>query len=265
MSTRTEWHLFFIMDREFTGCIISGRKGILFMKTKILHEDPSIFVIHKPAGIAVQSARVGQMDCESELKNYLARQGAGPYVGLVHRLDQPVEGLLVVAKTKDAAAKLNKQLATGCLNKKYLAVVSLEEKNTAEQADFTDYMVKDGQIAQIISPDNKAQSVSSIINKEPKQARLHYQILQKQGGIAFLDVEIQTGRFHQIRCQMSHHGMPLLGDTKYGSSISMERSRELGVRQVALCANRIAFKHPVTCKLMEFEVAPENVAFAKFL
>ena len=110
------------------------------MKTKILYEDATVLVIHKPAGIAVQSARVGQMDCESELKNYLARKGVNPYIGLVHRLDQPVEGVLVVAGTKEAAAKLNKQLATGSLNKKYLAVVHLEGEDIAESGDFVDYL-----------------------------------------------------------------------------------------------------------------------------
>ena len=229
------------------------------MKTKILHEDASIFVIHKPASIAVQSARVGQMDCESELRNYLARKGESPYIGLVHRLDQPVEGVLVVARTKDAAAQLNKQLVTGSLNKKYLAVVHLEAVEVQETGNFKDYLVKEGQVARIVGSENHAN------NKDAKEARLHYQILQKQGDLVLVDIHIETGRFHQIRCQMSHHGMPLLGDSKYGSSISMERSRELGVRQVALCANRIAFKHPVTGKLMEFEVAPENVAFSKFL
>ncbi len=224
------------------------------MKTKILHEDTSIFVIHKPAGIAVQSARVGQMDCESELRNHLARQGASPYIGLVHRLDQPVEGILVVAKTKDAAAKLNKQLAVGSLNKKYLAVVHLEQINIVGQGVFCDYLLKDGQVAKVVS--------SNI--KEAKEARLQYNILQKQGDLAIVDVEIETGRFHQIRCQMAYHGMPLLGDVKYGSSTSAEISRELGVRQVALCANRIEFKHPVTGKTLGFEVNPENKAFSKF-
>lgn len=231
------------------------------MKTKILHEDPHLFVIHKPAGIAVQSARVGQMDCESELRNYLVRQGASPYIGLVHRLDQPVEGLLVVARTKDAAAKLNKQLADGSLNKKYLAVVHLEQENIAETGDFVDSLLKEGQVAKIISSNIK--ETKNI--KEAKEARLHYQILQKQGNLALVDVEIKTGRFHQIRCQMAYHGMPLLGDAKYGSSTSNEISRELGIRQVALCANRIAFKHPATGKELSFEVKPENKAFSKFL
>lgn len=225
------------------------------MKTKILHEDTSIFVIHKPAGIAVQSARVGQMDCESELKNYVARQGVSPYIGLVHRLDQPVEGLLVVARTKEAAAKLNKQLAAGSLNKKYLAVVFLEKEGVIEAGDFVDYLLKDGQVAKVVS--------SNI--KEAKEARLHYHILKKSDNLALVDVEIETGRFHQIRCQMAHHGLPLLGDAKYGSSASREMSCELGVRQVALCANCIALKHPVTGKILEFKVMPENKAFAKFL
>jgi 23S rRNA pseudouridine1911/1915/1917 synthase len=225
------------------------------MKTKILYEDAHLFVIHKPAGIAVQSARVGQMDCESELRNYLARFGARPYIGLVHRLDQPVEGVLVVAKTKEAAAKLNKQLAAATLNKKYLAAVYLEKETIEDEGTFTDYLLKDGQVAKIVS--------SNI--KEAKEARLNYKILNKKGDLALVDVEIETGRFHQIRCQMSYHGMPLLGDAKYGSNTSQEISLKEGIRQAALCADRIIFKHPVTNKQLSFEVEPENKAFAKFL
>lgn len=224
------------------------------MKTIVLHEDSHLLVIHKPAGIAVQSARVGQMDVESELRNYLARQKKPAFVGLVHRLDQPVEGVLVVAVTKDAAARLNKQLAAGDLNKKYLAVVHLEKENIEESAVFTDKMSKDGQVAKIVSPDDK----------DAKAAILYYRILQKQGELALVDVEIETGRFHQIRCQMAHHGMPLLGDVKYGSSASQEISQTLGIRQVALCADRITFRHPVTGKELFFEVKPENKAFSKF-
>ncbi len=254
-----------------TGCIISGN----IMKTKILHEDSTIFVIHKPAGIAVQSARVGQMDCESELRNYLARKGESPYIGLIHRLDQPVEGVLVVARTKDVAAKLTKQLAAGSLNKKYLAVVHLEATEVPDTVVFKDYMVKDGQMARIIGSDSQTGKRETVISerysaaddKSAKEAVLRYEILHKQDSLnlALVDIQIETGRFHQIRCQMAYHGMPLLGDVKYGSSVSVELSRELGIRQTALCANRIAFKHPVTGKLMEFEVTPENNAFSKFL
>ncbi len=233
------------------------------MKTKIIHEDDSLFVIHKPAGIAVQSARIGQTDCESELKNYLARQGKQPYIGLIHRLDQPVEGLLVVAKTKDAAAKLNKELIKGTLNKKYLAAILLEETDYFCEGNFVDHLLKDGSVAKIVSA--AFHNTSDLNAKDVKEAKLHYHIIKKQDSIALADIEIETGRFHQIRCQMAYHGMPLLGDVKYGSSASIELSREMGIRQTALCANRISFEHPITGKKLDFEVSPENKAFAKFL
>ena len=230
----------------------------MIMKTKILFEDQALLVIHKPAGIAVQSARVGQMDVESELRNYLAaaarKSGTSPYIGLIHRLDQPVEGLLVVAKTKDAAAKLNKQLTEGSLNKKYLAVVSVEGNRIKDTGDFTDYLLKDGQVAKVVASNTA----------EAKEARLHYSLLKRLDNTALADVEIETGRFHQIRCQMSHHSMPLLGDAKYASATSAAISQQSGIRNVALCANRIAFKHPVTGKFMTFEVQPANSAFAPF-
>ena len=94
------------------------------MRCEILYEDETIIVIRKPAGLATQSAKVGEADVVSELKKYLAENGAkNPYIGVVHRLDQPVEGLLVFAKTKDAAAGLTKQLSAGTLNKHYYALV----------------------------------------------------------------------------------------------------------------------------------------------
>lgn len=230
------------------------------MKIKILYEDNTLLVIHKPAGIAVQSARIGQMDVENELKNYLARKGEKPYIGLVHRLDQPVEGVLAVAKTKAAAAGLTKELSEGSLNKKYLAVVLLEDKEVPEQGSFTDFLKKDGQTAKIVQEGAEG----------AKQARLSYRILQKitsEDGtaLALADIEIETGRFHQIRCQMAHHHMPLLGDVKYGSSTSVAWSNQEGIRQTALCANRIVFKHHVTDEELSFEVKPANKAFTKFL
>ncbi len=246
-----------------------------------MYEDKAVMVIRKPAGIAVQSARIGQMDVESELRNYLARQDQVPYIGLVHRLDQPVEGLLAVAKTKEAAAKLSKQLAAGSLNKNYLAVVHLEKVGMATEGDFTDCMIKDGQTARIVVPETAVADDSRLLKntneektkanstqkakQEVKKANLHYNILNREDDFALVDIQIETGRFHQIRCQMAYHSMPLLGDVKYGSSTAMERSRTLGIRQVALCANRISFKHPVSGKLLEFQVTPENAAFAKFL
>lgn len=232
------------------------------MQTKILYEDNDLFVIHKPAGIAVQSARVGQMDCENELKNYLAKKGEQPFIGLVHRLDQPVEGVLVVAKNKNVAAKLNKQLVDNTLNKTYLAVVYMVDSMSKEEAEvaqisnegsYIDYIVKDGQLAKVVTSDAKG----------AKLAKLHYTIIRKKDDLALVKVEIETGRFHQIRCQMAHHDMPLLGDTKYGTEASLYISRNFGVRNVALCANEITFMHPTSRKEMYFKANPMNSAFAK--
>ncbi len=221
------------------------------MQTKILYEDKDLFVIHKPAGIAVQSARVGQMDVENELKNYLARKGEEPFIGLVHRLDQPVEGVLVVAKNKKAAAELNKQLVDGTLNKTYEAVVYKEEE--IEGGSFIDYMIKDGQLAKIVPSATEGAKI----------AKLQYTIIRKKEDLSLVKVEIETGRFHQIRCQMAHHDMPLLGDTKYGTDTSINISRNCGIRNVALCANEITFIHPTSQKEMHFAVQPMNSAFAK--
>ena len=122
------------------------------MRTEILYEDKSIMVVRKPAGLAVQSAGIGQPDVVSELKSYLAklpsagRPGKGePYLGIVHRLDQPVEGLLVFAKDKKAAATLSKQLTEGALNKHYYAVLC--GYPDCPEGDLVDYLRKEGNMA----------------------------------------------------------------------------------------------------------------------
>lgn len=122
------------------------------MKTEILYEDNSMLVIRKPAGLAVQSAGIGQADVVSELKSHLAklpdagRPGKGePYLGIVHRLDQPVEGLLVFAKDKKAAAALSKQLTEGALNKHYYAVLC--GYPDCAEGDLVDYLRKEGNMA----------------------------------------------------------------------------------------------------------------------
>jgi len=218
------------------------------MRCEILYEDETIIVIRKPAGLATQSAKVGEPDAVSELKKYLAENGQkNPYIGVVHRLDQPVEGLLVFAKTKDAAAGLTKQLSIGTLNKKYYALVC--GKPEAEEGELVDYLVKEQSLAKIV-PEG---------TPDAKKAVLQYKVLKRMPeGLALLDIHIDTGRFHQIRVQMSNAGMPLLGDMKYGSDASVAFSREVGVRFVALYAYHLEFKHPITKKVMSYELQPES-------
>lgn len=218
------------------------------MRCEILYEDETIIVIRKPAGLATQSARVGEPDAVSELKKYLAESGQkNPYVGVVHRLDQPVEGLLVFAKTKDAAAGLTKQLSAGTLNKRYYALVC--GKPDEDSGELVDYLVKEQSMARVV-PEGTA---------DAKRAVLQYKVLRRMPeGLALLDIHIDTGRFHQIRVQMSHAGMPLLGDRKYGSDASITFSNEVGVKFVALYAYRLEFKHPITKKTMDYELQPES-------
>lgn len=242
------------------------------MKTIILHEDKDILVCHKPAGLAVENAAVGRMDMVSELKNYLKSS----YLGVVHRLDQPVEGLLVFAKNQKAAADLSKQLQKNTLNKEYFAVVC--GKPESNIGKLVDYLAKD----------NKTR-MAKVVNKndsDAKEAILDYEVMQTKkccdvmtdseatGGLpenmpndlafSLLRVEIQTGRFHQIRAQLSNAGTPILGDQKYGNDASAQVSQLTGTRNVALCACSLNFRHPITGRDMSFEIVPESGAFKLF-
>lgn len=228
------------------------------MKTEIIFEDNDIIVIYKPPGFATQTAKVGQADVVSELRNYF--RIPNPYVGVVHRLDQPVEGLLVFGKNKKAAGILTAELAgrgdKAPLHKHYYAAVCGQIVN--QTGELVDYLMRNGE--------NKAEIVST---DEGKKAVLYYQILESvtlQSGetIHLADINIETGRFHQIRAQMSHAGMPLLGDIKYGDKESCELSSRLGVRSVALCAYRIEFLHPITKKPMGYQIIPKSRVFEYF-
>lgn len=232
--------------------------------SKIIYEDEQVLVYHKPAGLATQSAKVGQPDVVSELKKYLARKGTDSYLGVVHRLDQPVEGLLVFAKTKAAAAHLTKQLEAGSLNKQYYATVC--GKPEAEAGELVDYLLKEGNLAKVVSQGTP----------QAKKAVSQYRVLEctetKTKGatgseasdietqapgnyISRLDIHIDTGRFHQIRAQLAHAGWPILGDSKYGTPKSQEISRRQGIRNVALFAYKLEFIHPKTGKKCEYNIS----------
>lgn len=229
------------------------------MQTKILYEDKDILVVHKPAGLAVQTAHIGQPDVESELKNYLAGQGKPPYLGIIHRLDQPVEGLLVFAKNENAAAVLSKELQDKNFCKEYLAVVCGNPKS--EGQELTNYLLKKTGRAVVL---DEGQSIP----KEAKRAVLRYRVEERNvtaaGEISLLRIWLETGRFHQIRAQLSHAGFPILGDSKYENGTSGKIAEALGIRHTALCACRLVFRHPIGGKEMEYTVNPENPAFSFF-
>lgn len=241
------------------------------MQTQIVYEDEAVLVIRKPAGLATESAGIGQKDVVSELKNYVAKKNPGkmPYLGVVHRLDQPVEGLLVFAKTKKAAENLTAQLGKGTLKKEYLAVVCGKvPENTGR---LVDYLAKEKGMAVVKdTADAQAEKDADVqaekaADPQAKKAVLTYMKKAETEKFTLLAVQIETGRFHQIRAQLSHAGFPILGDEKYGSEESKELSREKKIRFTALCAASLSFRHPVTGKTMAFTQAPQNPAFAEFV
>lgn len=214
------------------------------MKTAILYEDSELLVIHKPAGIATQTAKLGQADVESELKNYLKKTGQNTYLAVVHRLDQPVEGLLVFARTPAAAKKLSADLQQGRLKKYYHALVWRESAEAGELGHLEDYLQKDART-------NLSKVVASQ-QRDAKKAVLDWRIEAVYDGYALARIELQTGRHHQIRVQMSHAGMPLLGDSKYGTPQSVQLSGQLGIRHTALLADGLSLFHPRSAKKLQF-------------
>ena len=243
------------------------------MNTKIVYEDRDVLVIQKPAGLATQTSRVDRQDVVSELKKYLAveasdRRPAGePYLGIIHRLDQPVEGLLVFAKNKKAAASLTAQLSSenqsgaGTLNKSYYSVFS--GKMPEKSGELVDGLYRDPSGKAVIWEQGQVKKPPQV-----KRAVLRYHILQEEKVQDFIlslaEIHIDTGRYHQIRAQMAHAGMCLLGDSKYGDAASKEISEKLDIRNVALCAFNLEFRHPVTKEKMSFQIKPQGVAFSFF-
>lgn len=213
------------------------------MNINILYEDSDILVCEKPAGIATQSKRIGSPDMVSLLKNHLHQETPSkePYLAVIHRLDQPVTGLLVFGKNKKAAANLSQQLTTSGFGKHYLAV--LDKIPSESEGTLVDYMVKDRKI--------NTSRICDQTTAGAKEARLHYKILKTEGETALADITLDTGRHHQIRVQMSHLGCPIQGDKKYGAPSG---------GQLQLYAYRLTFQHPKTGKPLSFQLDPLNLA-----
>lgn len=236
---------------------------------RILYEDDQIIVVWKPAGMESQSSRGFGADMVSEIRKHIhisstkiSPQGGAPYVGVIHRLDKPVSGILVYAKTKNAAAALSKQVAEGKMEKKYLAVLCGKVDKNVD--NFVDYLLKDEKM-------NCSRIVDKGINGA-KRAELGYQVLERAeteayGELVLAEITLKTGRHHQIRVQMAGHGMPLWGDNKYNpvfcgeSEVQDRKSRRV---PVALAACSLAFRHPLTGKTMLFKKMPENEIFRIF-
>ena len=240
----------------------------MLLKSQILFEDTDIIVVNKPAGVATQTSKVGQPDMVSEVKNYLKK--SNPYVALIHRLDQPVEGILVMAKTPAAAAHLNKQLTEHMMDKHYLAAVC--GKAPCASAMVVDYLLKDEKtnLSKIVDQGTegakKAVLEFEVVNAAQRKScnSADETTVEKEHTLSLLSIHLITGRHHQIRVQMSGANMPLLGDQKYGGEEVQNLSKALGIRTVALCSNKLSFLHPITQERLTFEIQPKGSWYRLF-
>ena len=240
----------------------------------ILYEDNHIIVVIKPAGLESQSGKSFAPDMVSEIRKHLAshpqdihkltketstasKYPQPPYVGVIHRLDRPVSGIMVYAKNPKAAASLSTSLQQGKIEKWYQAVIC--GKPVDNNGTYVDYLKQD-----------KKNNCSRIVDKsdpESKRAELEYKVLdciqteeKDPQYLSLVEIKLLTGRNHQIRVQFSGHGTPLLGDLKYNPA----GPKVAGQRNVALCAWKLAFTHPGNKKKMEFTVKPQGTIFNKF-
>lgn len=215
------------------------------MEPEVLFEDEDLYVCYKPAGMATQTASATRPDMVSYLRNYRAAQGQETYIGVIHRLDQPVEGLVVFAKNKRAAAALSKQVQSRKIRKQYLCIITDDQLDDA--GTLEDFLIKDtqSQMAKVVSKDVE----------QSKLAKLKYRQLEEVDGMRLLEVDLHTGRFHQIRCQFANQKAPLLGDRKYGGQQNPG---------LCLCSHKVCFLHPRTGEPVEFERYPKGEAFQVF-
>lgn len=216
---------------------------------EILYEDAHVLVCRKEPGLPVQTRDVRQMDLERLLRNVAAGRGERWIPMVVHRLDQPVEGVLVFGKTKEAAAKLSRQLSGEGMRKEYLAVV--EGAFPPGETCLEDYLVKE--------PRGNVSRIGTRGEAGAKLARLTVLPLAQVDHTQLVRVTLETGRHHQIRVQLAGCGHPIVGDRKYGASDGAG-----GFVPLALCAWRLRFLHPADGRRLEFSALPTSPGFLPY-
>ncbi|PWW05473.1 RluA family pseudouridine synthase [Paenibacillus cellulosilyticus] len=216
----------------------------------VLFEDNHLLVVIKPPGVPSQEDESGDPDMLTLLKEDLKIRHNKPgnvFLGLVHRLDRPVGGAMLFAKTSKAASRLSDTVRTREFGKTYIAVVHGSPKQA--QATLKHWMRKDSK-----------RNVSDVFDRpvaDAKEAVLDYAVIASTGGLSLVTVKLHTGRSHQIRAQMSAIGCPLYGDAKYGAS-SGQRSAAHGT--VALWSSSVSFPHPVSKEWLTFRSIPPQLS-----
>lgn len=211
----------------------------------VIYEDNSIIVVVKPHNIPSQADESGDLDLLSQVKAYIKKKYNKPgeaFVGLVHRLDRPTGGIMVFAKNSKSAKRLSEQIKEHTTRKVYYAVVDGELR--AESATLVNYLKKD----------EKNNIVKIVPQSETgaKKAELSYKLLERKDNLSLLEVELKTGRSHQIRVQLNGIGLPIFGDTKYNKKATGQIKGNL-----ALWAGRLEINHPITKERLVFIASPD--------
>jgi 23S rRNA pseudouridine1911/1915/1917 synthase len=206
-------------------------------KWPVFYEDNHLLVVYKPSGLLIQGDCTGDV-CLLELaRQYIKIRYEKPgnvFLALVHRLDRPVAGVVVFARTSKAASRLGRQFRTGLVEKQYLAVV--HGVVPGRGGDLVNNMERKGPTSRIVSA----------TTAKSQEARLSYRVLGTAENKTFLEIDLDTGRHHQIRVQLAHLGFPVMGDLRYGAADPMPQ------KQLALFAHKLAFDHPTQKQRMTF-------------
>ncbi|WP_419659480.1 RluA family pseudouridine synthase [Desulfosarcina variabilis] len=209
----------FIIDRQ---CFYDSRWPVFF-------EDNHLLAVYKPAGLLVQGDRTGDiclLDLAKRWLKVLYQKPGKVFLGMVHRLDRPVAGVVLFARTSKAASRLSQQFRERTVKKTYLAVVEGTLPKTS------------GRLRHHIERSNRRNRVVPEPTKRSKNASLQYEVLGHDGGRSLVRISLETGRRHQIRIQLAHAGCPILGDRRYGATAALPD------REIALLANHLEVDHP---------------------
>jgi len=209
----------------------------------IIYEDNQIIVVEKPYNVPTQEDSSGDVDLLTMVKNYIKEKYLKPgnvYIGLVHRLDRPVGGLMVFARTSKSASRLSLQIQNHDFNKSYLAVVHGSFKETT--GTYNDKL-------------KKLDNGNTVIANDGKDSLLNYEVLKTDNNISLVKIDLKTGRHHQIRAEFAYHNHPLCGDQRYGLQDKT---------QIALYAYEISFLHPITNERLTFTKYPTYGYFKNF-
>ncbi len=211
-------------------------------KLNILYEDNHIIVVEKKPNILCQGDYTKDIDLLTMVKEYIKEKYNKPgnvYLGLVHRLDRPVGGIMVFARTSKAASRLSETIRNHEMNKEYLLVC---HGNINDEGIMEDYIEKKDEI--------------SIISDNGKYSKLEYKVLDRKNNLNLVKVNLITGRHHQIRLQFASRNCPLYGDQLYGKEDK---------KQIALFCYHLSFKHPVKDEIMDFKLMPKGDIWDKFM